>query len=311
MKHYRHVPPTPSLRGFEATVRLGSVTAAAGELGVSQSAVSHQIRLIEEHAGQPLFLRAGRDLKVSDAGRDYYRSVRDALDRLEDGLRRLEPYRKANSVVVYAPADFIDCCLIPALGGLRGLHPDIDPWLSSSAGAVDFLEQEVDIAILRTVDPPNGLMTCDLGQDRLLPAAVAPMARKLREPADLRATTLIHDERRERWSDWFALAGIENGAAAAGPNFSESSHAQRAAELGLGVVLASTMLASPAIAAKRLCTPFEAELVCREHWWAVTLEQKLDDPATGLLWNWLTTLANRSASMAMSRHSEREGLRQP
>ncbi len=287
MKHYRHVPPTPCLRGFEATVRLSSVTLAAAELGLTQSAVSHQIKLLEEHAGQPLFLRTGRDLKVSDAGRDYYRAVRDALDRLEDGLKRLEPYRKPNSVVVYAPAEFIQCCLIPALPDLRRTHRDIDPWLAAMAGAVDFANMEIDIAILRTAAAPSGLRVHDLGQDRLLPATSALLARKLKAPADLARAALIHDERRERWSDWLALAGMTGSAAIAGLNFSDSGHAQHAAEQGLGVALASTMLAASSIATGRLVAPFTLALACREHWYAVTQEQRLDDPATRRLWDWL------------------------
>ena len=293
MKHYRHVPPTSSLRGFEATVRLGSVTAAAGELGLTQSAVSHQIRLLEEHAGQPLFLRAGRDLKVSDAGRDYYRSVRDALDRLDDGLRRLEPYRKANSIIVYAPGDFIACCIIPALGGLRRAHPEIDPWLSSpglsnSAGNLDFEEMEIDIAIVRAEAPRKGLIAHDLGQDRLSPAAAPGLARLLRRPADVLPQPLIHDERRERWTDWLAVAGIDGAVANAGLNFSDSGLALQAAEQGLGVALASTLLAASAISAQRLMRPFSIELACREHWWAITQERKLADPATRTFWDWLT-----------------------
>ncbi len=288
MKHYRHVPPTACLRGFEATVRLGSVTSAAAELGLTQSAVSHQLRLLEDHTGQPLFLRVGRDLKVSDAGRDYYRSVRDALDRLDDGLRRLEPYRKPNSIIVYAPGDFIACCVIPALGDLRRAHPEIDPWLSTAGASLDFAEMEIDIAIVRTEVPEKGLIAHDLGQDRLSPAAAPRLARQLRQPADVLQQPLVHDERKERWTDWLAIAGIDGAAANAGPNFSDSGLAQQAAEQNLGVTLASTMLAAAAITAKRLVRPFAIELPCREHWWAITLERKLADPATSTLWAWLT-----------------------
>lgn len=288
MKHYRHVPPTPCLRGFEAAVRLGSVTAAAVELGLTQSAVSHQIRLLEEHAGQPLFLRAGRELRVSDAGRDYYRSVRDALDRLEDGLRRLEPFRKPNSIIVYAPSDFTLCCLLPALGPLRRRHPQIDPWLSSTPGPLDFEQMEIDIGIVRSQAAPANMKAIDLGLDRLTPVAAPRLARALKVPSDLLALSLIHDERRERWTDWFAIAGIAEADAIAGLNFSDSGHAVKAAELGVGVTLASETLAASAMAAGRIEKPFAIELPCREHWWAVTQDDKLDDPAARALWNWLT-----------------------
>jgi LysR family transcriptional regulator, glycine cleavage system transcriptional activator len=287
MKHYRQVPPTASLRGFEATVRLGSVTLAAAELGLTQSAVSHQLKLLEAHTGQPLFLRAGRDLRVSDAGRDYYRSVRDALDRLEEGLKRLEPYRKANSVVVYAPGEFIQYCLIPALPDLARAHPEIDPWLASNPGAVDFDNMEIDIAILRAEAAPAGLRAHGLGQDRLTPIA-SPLL-TVRRPADVLRHPLIHDERRERWTDWLALAGMTDPAPLAGLNVSDSGHALCAAEHGRGITLASSLLAASAIAAKRLIAPFALALPCREHWYALTQEQRLADAATRRMWDWLTS----------------------
>ncbi len=105
MRRYRNVPPLQFLQGFEAAARLGNFSKAAEELGLSQSAVSHQMRLLEERLGQPLFLRVGRHVRLTDAGRDYSRTVTRALAELDTGYRRLEPYRKPRSVVIYAPRE--------------------------------------------------------------------------------------------------------------------------------------------------------------------------------------------------------------
>ena len=99
MRRFRNIPPLQYLLGFEAAARLESFSKAADELGLSASAISHEIRLLEERLGQPLFIRQGRAIWLTDAGRDYQRTVMQSLDQLEGGFRRLEPYRKPGSVV--------------------------------------------------------------------------------------------------------------------------------------------------------------------------------------------------------------------
>jgi len=90
-----------TLRGFEAAARLASFALAANELHLSHSAVSHQIKLLEAELGQPLFRRVGRSVVLTDAGKDFARSVRDILQRIEDGVARLAPYQKPGGVIVY------------------------------------------------------------------------------------------------------------------------------------------------------------------------------------------------------------------
>ena len=92
MVKFRHIPPTQFLKGFEAASRLESFSRAAEELGLSQSAISHQMRLLEGHIGQPLFMRFGREVRLTDAGRDYQRTVRRCLEMMEEGYRRLSPF---------------------------------------------------------------------------------------------------------------------------------------------------------------------------------------------------------------------------
>ena len=95
-----------TLRGFEAAARLASFALAANELHLSHSAVSHQIKLLEEELGQPLFRRVGRSVVLTDAGTDFARTVRDILHRLEDGVARLAPYQKPSGVILYTTTAF-------------------------------------------------------------------------------------------------------------------------------------------------------------------------------------------------------------
>ncbi|MGH6931649.1 MAG: LysR family transcriptional regulator, partial [Dongiaceae bacterium] len=143
MRRFRNVPPLQYLLGFEAAARLGGFSAAAAELGLTQSAVSHQMHLLEKRLGQPLFLRVGRTVRLTDAGRDYQRTVSIALQQLETGYRKLAPYRKPGSVVIYAPRDFTNRWLLPRLADLRKACAGCDPWIDTSGKTINFSEMEV------------------------------------------------------------------------------------------------------------------------------------------------------------------------
>ncbi|HWT97341.1 MAG TPA: LysR family transcriptional regulator, partial [Terriglobales bacterium] len=122
----RHLPPLKTLEGFEAAARLGSFSAAAEALGLTQSAISHQIRQLEEALGQPLFRRLHRRIVLTDAGTDFQRSVNATLQSLRDGVNRLEPYRKPGSVIVSCDAALANAWLSPRIAHLKVLQPQID-----------------------------------------------------------------------------------------------------------------------------------------------------------------------------------------
>ena len=203
MRRFRNVPPLQYLIGFEAAARLGSFSAAALELGLSQSAISHEMRLLEARIGQPLFIRQGRSIKLTDAGRDYQKSVNQSLDQLESGYRRLAPFRKPGSVIIYTPRDFGARWLLPRLHDLKRAVPDCDPWIDTGGSVVDFDSMEVSIAIVRAIEPDQKWLSMKLVHDRLTPV-MSPMLAPNGLPAldDLQSYTLLHDERSETWADW-------------------------------------------------------------------------------------------------------------
>lgn len=288
MRQFRSIPPLQYLLGFEAAARLGSFGRAAEELGLTQSAISHQIRLLEERLGQPLFLRHGRSVRLTDAGRDYQRTVARSLTQLEEGCRRLDSFRKPGSVVIYAPRDFAARWLMPRLHQLRQAVPKCDPWLDTSGAAVDFKTMEISIAIERRREPDFAYVSHRLREDVLVPVmapalAAIPMASSL----DLLKHTLLHDERAEDWADWFAYAKVKPGNISAGFDFSDSDFALTAAELGHGVALASLPLAAPAIEQGRLIRPVKGALKTDKAWFAMTTAVELADPITTEAWNWL------------------------
>lgn len=291
MVKFRHIPPTQFMKGFEAAARLESFSRAAEEIGLTQSAISHQMRLLEGQIGQPLFLRIGREVRLTDAGRDYHRTVRRCLEMMEEGYRRLEPYRKPGSVVIYAPRDVTRRWLLQRLPLLKTAVPACDPWLDTSGTAIDFETMEVDIAIIHAHEPPVGSESLLIANGNLSPVAAPALAQTLRDPADLLTASLIHEEGPIGWADWLADRGIAPDAVWRGSNFSDSDIALAAAELGQGVALASVFLARDALAAGNLMQPFPTTLDTGRGWFAISSPARLKDGDVRGVWDWLQTQA--------------------
>ena len=292
MRRFRNIPPLQYLLGFEAAARLESFSKAAEELGISQSAVSHEMRLLEGRVGQPLFIRQGRSIRLTDAGRDYQRSVARSLEQLEAGFQRLEPFRKPGSVVIYAPHDFAARWLLPRLGDLKAAVPLCDPWVDTTGAEVDFQEMEVSIAIVRAREVSSGLVAQTFFADVLVPVA-APIfiKRRIRNPADLSKLPLIHDERPEGWNEWFESAGVDIGDISAGLDFSDSDLALQAAQLGLGIALASLPLVRGLLAEKKLLQVSAHALQTGHNWYAVSTGKELSEKITRDAWDWLAAVS--------------------
>ncbi len=293
MRRYRNVPPLQFLQGFEAASRLGSFSKAAGELGLSQSAVSHEMRLLEERVGQPLFLRVGRSVQLTDAGRVYQRSVRQALDDLDAAQQRLEPFRRASSVVIYAPRDFGRRWLLPKLGDLLAACPDCQPWIDTSGAQVDFSSMEVSIGIVHAAEAPLGLVAVRLAEDVRHPLASKTLVSSgMMTDAEIAALPLIHDEGMPGWEDYFEQGGLARSRLPGVLDFSDSDAALAAAEAGLGVALASLALAEAALEKGSLVSVSARALAAGKTWFAVTNARELENAHTASVWRWLEVLAD-------------------
>ncbi len=121
----RRLPPLNALRAFEAAARHLSFTRAAEELNVTQAAISHQVKGIEERLGVVLFRRLNRALLLTDAGQSYLPAVRDAFDRIAEATGNLKAHDSAGVLTVSVLPSFAAKWLVPRLGGFREAHPDI------------------------------------------------------------------------------------------------------------------------------------------------------------------------------------------
>ncbi|WP_339022250.1 LysR family transcriptional regulator [Aeromonas salmonicida] len=238
---FRQWPPLNVLRGFEAAARLGSFHQAAQELHLTQSAISQQIRSLEELLGQPLFHRQGRSVALTDAGQDLLETTQSVLLQLAMGIQRLEQYRKPNQLVLNTSTAIARHWLLPRLGEFHRLHPDIDLWLFTSDEEPDMAEQTVDLALHWDLGPQAECRHQHLLADRLLPVATATV---LSRPAEDRTT--LHGERELDWHHWTLRGGEDLHLQTRGLNFSDPGLLLEAASAGLGVALVSELLSRPA-----------------------------------------------------------------
>src|SRR6266545_2106780 len=165
----RRLPPLNALKAFEAAARSESFTRAAEELCVTQGAVSHQVKALEETLGVKLFNRVRQRLVITEAGREYLAVVRDALDRIAVGTERLVLRQTSGVLAVSTSPDFAAKWLVPRLGRFAEAHPDIDLRVSATMHHVDFAREEVDLAVRHGDGNWPGLHVERLSAEQLFP----------------------------------------------------------------------------------------------------------------------------------------------
>lgn len=291
------LPSLPALQTFEAAARHGSFTAAARELHVTQGAVSHQVRALEESLGYPLFLRRPRRVELTEEGRVLAEAVTRGLTQIADALRRIEMQRERTWLSVSASHSFAVRWLVPRLESFWRLHPDIDVRISSTNRMVDPRHEDIDLCI-RYGDGHYPGLDCEcLVTEEVFPVCSPRLVEgdpPLREPEDLRHHVLLHDDvlrdhpQRAGWTHWLRLAGIElDPSASAGPHLSHTSMTMTAAVAGQGVALGRTCLVADDLAEGRLVRPFGPSFPSPFSYWLVARPGGLERKPVAQLVAWL------------------------
>ncbi|BBK29600.1 LysR family glycine cleavage system transcriptional activator [Stella humosa] len=258
----RELPPLNALRAFEAAGRLLSFTRAADELAVTQAAVSHQIKSLEEWLGVLLFHRMPRRLALTDAGRELLVSIRDAFDRIEGSVARARRDDGGGPLTVTVVPSFAAKWLVPRLGRFQAEHPDIEVRIAADTRLSSF-DDGVDVAIRAGRGHWPGLVCERLMSEALYPVCSPRLlagALPLCEPQDLRHHTLLHDDFEHDWRMWLHAAGVDGVDWRRGPRFSDSSMVVQAAVEGQGIALARSALAQEDLKAGRLVRPFRIDI---------------------------------------------------
>jgi LysR family transcriptional regulator, glycine cleavage system transcriptional activator len=295
-RSFRRLPPLNALRSYEAAARHLSFTRAAGELGVTPAAVSHQVKMLEDHLGVALFQRVNRQLVLTEAGGACLPGIRAAFEGLSTAIDSISVAGRSGVLTVSVAPSFASKWLLPRLERFKAVHPDIDVRVSASMQLVDFAGGEIDVAIRYGSGRYPGLAS-----ERLINEAVIPVCSpKLlegpnppRTPADVRSHTLLHDDSPDddascpTWEMWLKAAGVEGVDATRGPRFNQSSLVLEAAVLGHGIALAKSTIAAADLAAGRVVAPFELTLPLSLAYYVVYPESKSVMPKVGVFLRWL------------------------
>ncbi len=257
------MPALAALRAFEAAARHLSFRQAAEELGVTPTAISHQIRLLEETLGMPLFVRHVRRVALTDTGERLYPTLRDGFDAIERTIMDLSPQNRRKAVTLTATTLFTGRRLLPALGAFRSKHPMFDLRLHASDEAVDLRGGIADIAVRYGAGPFDGLIAEPLLTECF--GILCSPQLGITQASDLKRVTLIHTEWKRPgmapdWKRWARLARMEGLAVDEGPRLTDDGHALQAAVAGHGVVIASLLLARSEIESGLLVHPLGPEI---------------------------------------------------
>ena len=251
------LPPLNALRVFEAAARLGSFRAAAAELHVTPSAVSHQVSNLEAHLGLALFERRGRRLALTDTGDAYRRRIHDALTRLADATNDATRDRSASALTVMAAPSFAAKWLMPRLDEFLRLHPDLKVRVEATAGRQHL--GDADVGILYGPPTDTDLIARPLVRERMLVLCSPGLLRRgppLTRPEDLAQHVLIHARNRLPWRTWLTAHGLGGLPVRREMSVDRSTMAIEAAAEGVGVILESDFLAAQEIADGHLIEPF-------------------------------------------------------
>jgi LysR family transcriptional regulator, glycine cleavage system transcriptional activator len=266
MRMVSRLPSLDLLRGFEAAARHLSFTKAAQELHITQSAVSRQIKTIEEQLGVTLFRRLNRALLLTEEGQALSRAVAAALGGIEQAVARLSTLTEDRPINVTTSVAFASLWLVPRLTRLRKAHPDIDVRLAANNDLLDLDRDRIDLAI-RYCEPkaaPPGASLL-MGEDVFpvaSPSLARDRARPLARPADLERHVLLHfDEVRGdwpwlTWREWLPVLKVPELRAAGALHFSHYDQLVRAAIEGEGVALGRAPLVERYLKSGELIAPF-------------------------------------------------------
>jgi LysR family glycine cleavage system transcriptional activator len=266
------LPPLAALRAFEAVARRLSFKAAADELSVTPTAVSHHIRNLEQHVGVRLLDRTPRSCQLTSEGSVLFEATTSGFSDIRQAVTRLRRNGPKSPLTLSATPAFLSLWLVPRMRELEKQFHNLDLRLHASKAAISFEETGIDIAIRYGEKMPSAADSVFLCEDEFTP--VCSPALGLRDPRDLCRSRLLHVDgyRVPRpaptWKRWCSQAKVENIDTEAGPRFSDSLQAIQAAMAGQGVAIASSVIVRDALSSGALVRPFKEAIKGARYYFA-------------------------------------------
>ena len=285
----RRLPPLPAVRVFEAAARHENFTRAASELGMTQAAVSYQIRLLEERLGAPLFHRIKGRVALTEAGRKAAPLVSSAFDSLSEAFTAMQLDDQGVLAISTAPT-FASTWLAPRLGLFQVSQPALAVRLTTDTRLVDFAADDVDVAVRIGTGKWSGLAAHFLFRSHLTPMCSPDFRDRhaLVEPAQILALPRLSPEDRW-WEQWLAEAGVAvpDGLSRAGVALDNQVMEANAAMAGHGIALMTPFFWSAEVAAGRLVQPFPHIFFPGQSYWLVYPEHSRTSPKIKAFRQWL------------------------
>lgn len=281
--------PLNALRAFEASARHLSFTRAGLELFVSQAAISHQIKGLEERLGVALFRRLPRGLALTDEGAALVPVLSEAFDRIGGTLERFADGRVQEVLTIGVVGTFAAGWLLPRLADFAARHPEVDLRLLTNNNRVDLAGDGLDMAIRFGDGAWHGVEAAPLMEAPLTPLCAPSVARRLQSPADLAREPLLRSYRQDEWPRWFAAAGAP-APRIRGTVFDSSPTMAAAAAGGAGVGLLPAAMFTRELAAETLVRPFDTDLHAGGYW-LTRLHSRPETPAMRAFRAWLAEAA--------------------
>jgi len=289
------------LQGFEAAARHLSFTKAGEELFLTQSAVSRQIKELEDQLGVPLFHRRHRALTLTDAGQQFYAAAAQVMTTMRTATSRLKAGSGRRPLSVTTTASFAALWLIPRLAGFTRTHPDVDVRITADTRVQNLERDGLDLAIRHGSASLAGPNAVRLFGERVFPVCSPRLLKKnpLRQPADLKNHCLLqYDDPEARhpwlhWKTWLEVARIPDLRPAATLSFSGYEQIIPAAVAGHGVALGRSPLVKDLLADKQLVAPFSSSADPARAYYAIVSKSAAARPEVGGFVEWLKEEATK------------------
>lgn len=283
-------PSTQALRALDAFARHGTVWKAAEELRLTRSAVSHQLRLLEQELGFTLFNRIGKGVGLTARGRRYATDIRKALALIGEAGQQHDDRGIGGGCVVSCTPGFASLWLCTHIGEFVERYPDVALQIRTPRRLDEVVSPEVDIFIaFGDGNWPNRSVEL-LSEVEFTPLCSPVLLNKaggFNEPADLLKVPILHLTDAEDWIRWFTLAGVEVADPEAGIVFSDMNLLLAATSAGQGVALGDELTCGPAMAAGTLVRPFEKTVKSLRAYYLVMEPQKTANPTVRAFSDWL------------------------
>ena len=282
-----------ALRAFAVVADCLSFKRAAEQLGTSPSAVSHQIRTLEEYLGEKLFVRRARSIELTAAGRTLHPPLREGFDLIGTALRETRALTEETRLRISAGPSIAAKWLLPRLHRFHDLYPAINVEVGTTNEVVDLLAGHSDLALRHgRGDYPDHKITYLLGEAYvpLCAPGYVPAGAPVQHLTELR---LLHDDaatypgQSSGWADWFSKVGLDPGLAEKGQHFAQTDHALQAAMSGAGILLGRRTIASDDIASGRLVVPWDMVLPSPFSYFLVCAERRCRERPIKAFTEWI------------------------